>query len=50
MDLADDDILDAMAAAITITASAEPATLPEDRARDGCGLPMEMVHVKKNIQ
>ena len=44
-DLADDDILDAMAAAIT--ASADPGalrTLPEHPARDSGGLPMEMVY------
>ena len=45
--LADDDILDAMAAAIT--AWADPAalqTLPKRPPTDCCGLPMEMVYVK----
>ncbi len=44
-DLADDDILDAMAAAIT--ASADPGalqTLPKHRTTDSGGLPMEMVY------
>ena len=44
-DLADDDILDAMAAAIT--ASADPGalrTLPKHPATDSVGLPMEMVY------
>ena len=44
-DLADDDILDAMAAAVT--ASADPRalrTLPEVPATDTFGLPMEMVY------
>lgn len=44
-DLADDDILDAMAAAIT--ASADPGalrTLPEHPTTDSRGLPMEMVY------
>ena len=44
-DLADDDILDALAAAIT--ASADPRalrTLPEVPATDSFGLPMEMVY------
>ena len=46
-ELADDDILDAMAAAIT--AWADPAalqTLPEKPPTDCCGLPMVMVYVK----
>ena len=44
-DLAPDDILDAMAAAITASAdSAAVRTLPERPARDCCGLPMEMVY------
>ena len=44
-DLGDDDILDAMAAAITASAGPEALmTLPEDPARDSCGLPMEMVY------
>ena len=45
-DVADDDILDAMAAAIT--ASTNPAalkTLPEHPTMDSRGLPMEMVYV-----
>lgn len=45
-DVADDDILDAMAAAIT--ASADPValkTLPEHPTIDSRGLPMEMVYV-----
>lgn len=45
-DVADDDILDAMAAAIT--ASTDPAalrTLPEHPTMDSRGLPMEMVYV-----
>ena len=44
-DLANDDILDAMSAAIT--ASADPGalrTLPELPVQDSCGLPMEMVY------
>ena len=44
-DLGDDDILDAMAAAIT--ASADPwalRTLPRQPAKDSCGLPMEIVY------
>ncbi len=46
-DVADDDILDAMAAAIT--ASTDPAalrTLPEHPTMDSRGLPMEMVYVE----
>ncbi len=45
-DVSDDDILDAMAAAIT--ASTDPValkTLPEHPTMDSCGLPMEMVYV-----
>ncbi len=45
-DVSDDDILDAMVAAIT--ASTDPValkTLPEHPAMDSCGLPMEMVYV-----
>ena len=45
-DVADDDILDAMAAAIT--ASADPValkTLPEHPTKDSRGLPMEMVYL-----
>ena len=44
-DLGDDDILDAMAAAITAAAGPEALmTLPKDPARDRYGLPMEMVY------
>ena len=43
--LGDDDILDAMAAAITAAADPEALmTLPRDPARDRYGLPMEMVY------
>ena len=43
-DLADDDILDAMAAAITASADRGALrTLPELSVEDSCGLPMEMV-------
>ena len=50
-DVADDDILDAMAAAIT--ASADPAalkTLPENPTLDAHGLPMEMVYLADTLQ
>lgn len=44
-DLGEDDILDAMAAAITASAGPETLmTLPKSPARDSCGLPMEMVY------
>ena len=44
-DLGDDDILDAMAAAIAASAGPRAlTTLPKDPARDSCGLPMEMVY------
>lgn len=47
-DLADDDILDAMAAAVT--ALADPValkTLPECPMRDSCDLPMEIVYAPR---
>ena len=45
LDLADDDILDAMAVAITASADRGALrTLPEHPAQDSCGLPMEMVY------
>ena len=44
-DLADDDILDAMALAITASANRGALrTLPELPVEDSCGLPMEMVY------
>ena len=44
-DLADDDILDAMAVAITASADRGALrTLPELPVEDSCGLPMEMVY------
>ena len=44
-DLADDDILDAMAVAITASADRGALrTLPELSVEDSCGLPMEMVY------
>ena len=44
-DLADDDILDAMAVAITASVDRRSLrTLPERPAEDSCGLPMEMVY------
>ena len=44
-DLADDDILDAMALAITASANRGALrTLPEVPVEDSCGLPMEMVY------
>jgi len=44
-ELADDDILDAMAVAITASADRGAfRTLPEHPAEDSCGLPMEMVY------
>lgn len=44
-DLSDDDILDAMAAAITASVDSDALmTLPKDPTRDSCGLPMEMVY------
>ena len=44
-DLADDDILDAMALAITASADRGALrTLPELPVEDSCGLPMEMVY------
>lgn len=44
-ELADDDILDAMAAAVTATADLRALrTLPELPAKDSFGLPMEMVY------
>ena len=44
-DLADDDILDAMAVAITASANRGALrTLPELPVEDSCGLPMEMVY------
>ena len=44
-DLADDDILDAMAVAITASADRGALrTLPELPVKDSCGLPMEMVY------
>ena len=44
-DLADDDILDAMALAITASANrAALRTLPKHPVEDSCGLPMEMVY------
>ena len=44
-DLADDDILDAMAVAITTSANRGALrTLPELPVEDSCGLPMEMVY------
>ena len=45
LDLADDDILDAMALAITASANRGTLrTLPERPVEDSCGLPMEMVY------
>lgn len=46
-DLADDDILDAMAAAITASADSRLLkTLPEHPTKDSHGLPMEMVYAQ----
>lgn len=50
-DLADDDILDAIAAAIT--ASADPRalrTLPESPPIDSEGRPMEMVYAEDHVE
>ena len=46
--VARDDVVDAMAAAVTATADDAIRTLPPRPPRDACGLPMEMVYVHRD--
>ena len=43
-ELAEDDTLDALAAAVVATHAAELVRVPENPPLDSCGLPMQMVY------